>query len=97
MYRPPGAGPGSWKRLPLLQVICHPSCNDASLPASDGHGSHQLGKHFTPRLAAVLSCSLGSAGYWGTAAGTGAMPSTGCSSAALENIALGFLGVHHPL
>lgn len=60
------------------------------------HLSHQLGKHLTPRVTMLIG-SLGSARYWGTASGTGAMPSTGCSSAMPENIAPGFLGSHCPL
>lgn len=100
MYQLPEAGPDSRKRITVLQTICHHGCSDALLPASNGQGTPlpSARKAFHPAWDCVVPiCSLGSAGYWDTVSRTGTMPSTGCSSTVLENIAPGLLSSHHPL
>lgn len=100
MYQLPEAGPDSCKHITVLQTICHHGCNDALLPASNGQGTPLPSARKALRPACdcvVLICSLGSAGYWDTVSRTGTMPSTGCSSTVLENIAPGFLSSHRPL
>lgn len=99
LHQLPEAVPDSWKCVMVLQNICHHFYNDDSLPVSNGQGTPLLSARKALHPAcdrAVLICSLGSAGYWGTASGTGAMPNTGCSSAVPENIAPAFLGSHRP-
>lgn len=73
LHQCPAAGPASWKRVTVLRTVCYPIYNDAC--------EQRARLTLPPARRAFPSMSLG---YWGTTSGTGAMPSTRCSS---ENIA----------